>query len=120
MTRKTRITAQAIWRARADWYVWHVAHHDYIKAMPPETRRLYHALASQEPDPTMTIFGGFPADWPSATAYAAASRYNLNPEYACTWYTTPAGWDIFQALWKALPEPADFLRAPSHLVTGRP
>ncbi len=112
MPRMTKADIQKIQKARRDWYVFHLEAREFCKHLPPEALQNYLYVASRVSPPQMTIYGGVSRDWPEENAFRLSAQYGVDVNYVNSWYLTEAGWSEFQALWRALPEPADFVHIP--------
>lgn len=107
MPRHIRATAREVQKARAEWYEFHYEHRQLARALTPEQLQNAQYSAAMVSPPTMTVFGGLPAEWPERQAYHFANRYRLDVSLINPWYVSEAGWEQFQSLWQQLPEPVD-------------
>jgi hypothetical protein len=114
---KSKNLAAMIQAARGENYAIHYQTRAAVKCMPAEMISDLDAIVLQNaPFPLLDIFGAaFPGWLPEETRGLIAR--SLPPSLAHIfnpWYLSNDGWDGFQRLWKALPEPDDL--DPARLV----
>jgi hypothetical protein len=105
MPRHLRTTTDLVQKIRASWYEVHYSRRQQCKNMAPEQANLYRRALEILPAPTMTVYGSVPNDFPPREHFQIAGQFGLDVELLNQWYWSDFGWNDFQALWKALPEP---------------
>lgn len=134
--RQKALGAKQIQEARGDWYTVHFERRQralIIAKDSPTLAALYrHALESlpwpalhvmgADEHPTDELMPGVKAAWPPAEAFFVLRAYRqyweIDFQLVNPWYWSDAGWMEFQRLWKALPEPVEFV--PVGLCTKMP
>lgn len=99
-----------IFKQRAANYAWLFAERQRFLALPEETRALLISLSRYFNIPALNVMGNFEESMRDAVyKMGVANGIDISLcEFLVPIYTD-GGWEAFQELWKALPEPIEFV-----------
>ena len=104
---RRKATAHDVQVARRDWYVYHFENRQAAKTLTESERQSCLTICAAASPPQMSVFGGTVFDHLTPQAYKLADERGIDANLLNPWYLSDTGWDDFQRLWRALPEPVD-------------